>query len=115
LPARETEIAAFGSVNRMLESAGDASARIRAFGRNHDLWSTLVKDLARDGNKLPADLKAQLVSLGMWAMRYSTLAILHNLSADPLIEVNRNIAAGLALQATAKPSSEPLGRVETAL
>ena len=32
-------------------------------------------------------------------MRYSTLAILKKLPMEPLLEVNRNIAEGLALQA----------------
>lgn len=100
LPARETEIAAFGAVNRMLEAARDEPDRIRALGKNHDLWSLLVKDLALDGNGLPEPIKAQLLSLGIWSMRYSTMAILKSLPIDPLLEVNRNIAEGLALQAS---------------
>ncbi len=82
----------------MLESAPDEPARIRALGRNHDLWSMLVKDLALDGNRLPEAIRSNLVSLGIWSMRYSTLAILKNLPAGPLIDVNRNIAEGLTLQ-----------------
>jgi flagellar protein FlaF len=101
VPARETELAAFSMVNRLLETAGDEPNRIRALGRNHDLWSMLVKDLGLDGNGLPDPLKAQLVSLGLWAMQYSTLAILQKLSVAPLIEVNRNIALGLAAQPVA--------------
>ena len=99
LPARETEIAAFGAVNRMIEDAKDEADRIRALGKNHDLWSILVKDLALEGNKLPEPIKAQLIGLGLWSMRYSTLAMLKKLSAEPLLEINRNIAEGLALQA----------------
>jgi flagellar protein FlaF len=113
MPARETEIAAFGATNRMLQSAADESARIRALGRNHDLWSMLVKDLALEGNRLPEPLKAQLISLGLWSMRYSTLAILNKLSVEPLIEVNRNIAEGLALQ-SAQPQAANSNRAESA-
>jgi hypothetical protein len=36
-------------------------------------------------------------------MRYSTLAILHKLPLEPLIEVNRNIADGLAAQVRSAP------------
>jgi flagellar protein FlaF len=98
VPARETEIAAFGAVNRMLNTAQDEAGRIRALGRNHELWSLLVKDLALAGNMLPDVIKGQLLSLGLWSMRYSTLAILQKLPIEPLIEVNRNIAEGLTMQ-----------------
>ena len=107
VPARETEIAAFGAVNRMLESARDEPERIRALGKNHDLWSILVKDLALAGNMLPEPVKAQLLGLGLWSMRYSTLAILQKLPAEPLLEINRNIAEGLAMQ-TATADATPL-------
>ena len=95
---KETELAAFAVITRSLEDAADDAARIRALGRNHGLWSTLVKDLAMAENALPAGLKAELVALGTWSMHYSTLAILRKLSVQPLIDVNRNIADGLASQ-----------------
>jgi flagellar protein FlaF len=114
MPARETEIAAFSAVNKLLEAATDEPARIRAFGRNHDLWSMLVKDLGLETNGLPAPLKAQLVALGLWSMRYSTLAILQKLPAAPLLAVNRNIAEGLALQAQGAARVEPAG-IESAV
>jgi flagellar protein FlaF len=72
-----------------------------ALGRNHALWSTLVKDLALGSNQLPAPLKTQLLRLGLWSMRYSTIAILRNLALEPLIEVNRNILEGLQAQGSA--------------
>jgi flagellar protein FlaF len=98
MAARETEIAAFRAINRALDSADSEEARIRALGRNHDLWSMLVKDIGLGENKLPEALKNNLLALGLWAMNYSTLAILHKLSPDPLIGVNRNIAEGLSMQ-----------------
>jgi flagellar protein FlaF len=101
--ARETELAAFGAITRALEEVDTPASRIRALGRNHDLWSMLMKDLAMEGNALPADLKTQLISLAAWAMRYSTLAILQDIPIQPLIVVNRNVAAGLAEQKTASP------------
>ncbi len=100
--ARQTEIAAFALVIRDLENANQPNAhatlRIAALGRAHDLWSLLVRDLARDGNGLPQTLKTQLVDLGLWAMRYSTLAILKDLSLAPLIEVCQNVLDGLRAQ-----------------
>lgn len=91
-------MAAFGAVIRNLQEAPPGPARIRALGNNHNLWSTLVKDMAVASNRLPEALKTELIRLGAWSMRYSTLAILHNLPVEPLIAVNRNIADGIAQQ-----------------
>jgi len=105
-------LAAFASVTRGLEQADTTEKRIRALGRNHDLWSTLVKDLALEENRLPPELKNQLIGIGAWSMRYSTCAILRDMPIAPLIEVNRNIADGLSMQRSANPqvtSVEPIG------
>jgi flagellar protein FlaF len=104
LPARETEIAAFAAVTRALQAATAGPTRIQALGRNHELWSLLARDLALDSNRLPADLKANLISLALWSMRYSTMAILQDLPMAPLIEVNGNITEGLQLQAAHMPA-----------
>ena len=98
LPELHTEQWAFESVTWGIENADTSPKRIRALGHNHDLWSTLVKDLVQDGNRLPPAVKNELIGLGMWSMRYSTLAILHDLPLQPLIAVNLNIADGLAQQ-----------------
>jgi flagellar protein FlaF len=74
----------------------------------------LVKDLGRASNGLPDALKQQLISLGLWAMRYSTLAILQKLPVAPLLDVNRNIMEGLMMQAS-RPDTAAPGRVETAI
>jgi flagellar biosynthesis regulator FlaF len=98
LAARKTEQSAFENVTSGIVDADTTAKRIRALGHNHNLWSALVKDLAQDSNTLPASVKSELISLGMWSMRYSTLAILHDLPLQPLIGVNRNISDGLAQQ-----------------
>jgi flagellar protein FlaF len=95
---RETEILAFGLCNTRLKNAGDSSSRIDALNKTHQLWSILVRDLSGDANKLPEDLKRQLVDLGFWAMSYSVAAMGSGLSTQPLIDVNQNILDGLKLQ-----------------
>ena len=95
MSGRDTECAAFNMVNRELAAAQEGIPRIRALGRNHSLWSILVKDLALSENRLPDALKAELIGLGLWSMRYSTLAMTQKLAIEPLIEVNRNVAEGL--------------------
>ena len=99
ISGRDTECAAFNMVNRELEGCTTGLSRVRAFGRNHSLWSVLLKDLALEENRLPDALKAQLIGLALWSMRYSTMAIMQNLSPEPLLDVNRNVMEGLLAQA----------------
>ena len=87
-------------VNRELEACTPGPSRVRAIGRNHNLWSVLVKDLSLAENRLPEPVKAQLIGLGLWSMRYSTLALLRDLPVGPLIAVNSNVLDGLTAQET---------------
>ncbi len=100
ISGHDTERAAFTLINRDLAECTPGPTRVRALGRNHTLWSTLVQDLSLAENRLPAGIKAQLISLGLWAMRYSTIALLKDLTVEPLIEVNRNVMEGLVAQDT---------------
>jgi flagellar protein FlaF len=108
---QQIEIAVFEFVTGLLAQASDGVSRIKALGKNHELWSALIKHLSLSGNTLPPDLKSRLVELGEWAMTYSIKAMCDDLSVQPLIEVNRNIADGLRSQTghTGRPVSvDPL-------
>lgn len=96
----QMEFRAFAHVIHALRSAetGDAAARARALYDTHKLWSVLVSDLSDDGNALPDALKAQLISIGLWACKYSMAAMSSDLPLEPLIAVNTNIAQGLSDQ-----------------
>ena len=93
-------------VNRELEICTPGPSRTRAIGRNHNLWSLLVKDLSLAENRLPEPVKAQLIGLGLWSMRYSTLALLQDLPVAPLVAVNTNVLEGLMAQATASDTQQ---------
>ena len=93
-------------VNRELEACTAGPSRVRAIGRNHNLWSVLVKDLSLAENRLPEPVKAQLIGLGLWSMRYSTLALLRDLPVGPLIAVNNNVLDGLTAQETGPRTEE---------
>jgi flagellar protein FlaF len=54
---------------------------------------------------LPADLKARLISIGIWVHRYTLRVMNGNASIDPLISVNRNILEGLS--AAPPPATMP--------
>ena len=58
---------------------------------------------------MPEGIKTQLISLGLWSMRYSTLATLKDLPITPLLDVNRNIVSGLAAQVPT-PTAAPRKR-----
>jgi flagellar protein FlaF len=92
---RETEAVAFGLCNARLIQASTAAERVAALHKTHLLWAILVRDLSNVGNRLPEQLRQQLLSLGVWAMAYSVGAMTSEVSLQPLIEVNRNLADGL--------------------
>ncbi len=73
----------------------DLKAKIDAVLWNSRIWSAFRVDLLSDDNRLPRDLRASLLSLSIWVER-ETHAVIDSLSdLDALIEVNRNIMAGL--------------------
>jgi flagellar protein FlaF len=98
---RESEYRLFGQVTAALieaEKGGREDFRrlIDAIDWNRRLWGTLAADCAGDANQLPASLRAQIISLSLWVSRYSSQVVRDSASMAPLIDVNRNIMAGLA-------------------
>lgn len=115
MSSSDAERAAFALVNRELEASTPGSTRVRALGRNHLLWSILVQDLSLAENRMPDGIKAQLISLGLWSMRYSTLALLKDIPLEPLIEVNRNVSEGLVARPVAEHQTQAgAGAIDTA-
>jgi flagellar protein FlaF len=98
---REIEIRAFRYVNGLLAAVGedDTLARMTALRKNFQLWSTLLSDLMLPANPLPADLKAQLASLSIWAQNESNRAMFNDdVSLAPLLSVNRDMLEALEAQ-----------------
>ncbi|MBL8790402.1 MAG: flagellar biosynthesis regulator FlaF [Rhizobiales bacterium] len=60
------------------------------------LWGVLLEDLSRRDNELPDDLRAKLISIGIWILRYAE-EIRQGKKSDflPLIEVSECISKGL--------------------
>jgi flagellar biosynthesis activator protein FlaF len=60
------------------------------------LWGVLLEDLASRDNVLPEDLRAKLISIGIWILRTAE-DIRHNKIADfkAIISVSQTIALGL--------------------
>lgn len=60
------------------------------------LWSVLIEDLAKSENDLPQQLRADLISIGLWVMREAEQIRLEKSSNfKGIIEVSQSIRDGL--------------------
>ena len=79
---RDLEYRLFGQVTRALMSAAETEAtniavRIDALDWNRRMWSVLATDCASPGNKLPDQVRANIISLSLWVNRH-TSAVMRN-------------------------------------
>ncbi|MBU6445178.1 MAG: flagellar biosynthesis regulator FlaF [Alphaproteobacteria bacterium] len=97
---RNTEYRLFGQVTGALIDAQQKGIKggplAEAVDWNRRLWGTLAADCMDDRNRLPKEVRAQIVSLSLWVTRYSKQVTRTGASMDPLIEVNRTIMQGLS-------------------
>lgn len=93
----------YSTILRSIElmSAADAAgpqsrASIEALFYTQKLWCILIEDLAKPENALPAKLRGDLISIGLWILR-ELESIRHGKtkSFQGLIEVSKTIAEGL--------------------
>tara|TARA_R110002049_G_scaffold29972_2_gene101956 strand:+ start:46355 stop:46762 length:408 start_codon:yes stop_codon:yes gene_type:complete len=63
---------------------------------NQRFWSALRHDLAEPGNAMPDAIKASLISLALWVDRQTSTLMAGEGTLAGLVEINSNIAAGLA-------------------
>lgn len=98
--ARAREREAFGMAIAALEAVRGVPpvdpARRDAVRRVQELWRILIADLASEANALPDHLRADLVSIGLWAIREAD-RLLSGETEDvgPLVEVLATIRDGL--------------------
>jgi len=108
---RTIEYRLFGQVTRALMEAekadkNDFIKRIDALDWNRRLWSVLASDCATEGNGLPDNLRAQIISLAIWVNKHTSLVMRAQEEIKDLIEINRIIMDGLA------PRRPPVGSQE---
>lgn len=100
---RQTEYRLFaqvtGSLIRAKETEATGGALMEALDWNRRLWSTLSSDCSSADNALPKELRAQIISLALWVNRYTSDVIRSKGDIDALIDVNKAIMEGLAMQA----------------
>jgi flagellar biosynthesis activator protein FlaF len=97
---RQDEMRAFAHSIDLLQKAKAAGTGTResveALFFLSRLWGVLLDDLALPGNGLPEELRAKLISIGIWMLRHAE-AIRQGRAHDfqPLIDISQNINAGL--------------------
>jgi len=125
LTPREVEAMAFTKAAVMLEDAKaktkDLEAYTQALRFNHLLWTIMQADITEPENQLPPEIKANVMSLSIFVDKQTNKALR---SSDPkdldvLININRNLAAGLRTNTeSADPPAEapaaPSGSSESA-
>ena len=82
---------------RLAEKAGIGSREtVDALLYLRNLWAFLLEDLGRGDNQLPDELRAELISIGIWLMRESE-RVRKGETEDlkGLIEISEIIAEGL--------------------
>lgn len=78
------------------ETAGMKGAMLMpSLHRNREMWSAFVTDCGATGNGLPRELRAQIISLGLWVERFTSDVVAGREPIGELISLNRTIMEGL--------------------
>jgi flagellar protein FlaF len=97
---RELEYRAFGVVTadlvRAKEEGASLGALADALAANRRLWNLMSADCAAPGNQLAPTLRGQIISIALWVSRYSSEVLRNGADIGPLIDINRDVMAGLA-------------------
>ncbi|SDH35235.1 flagellar biosynthesis regulator FlaF [Roseospirillum parvum] len=98
---REVEAMAFLKAASLLEDAKGKAGSLEEFSKalrfNHLLWTIIQADITEPENQLPPEIKANVMSLSIFVDKQTNKALRTNTPADldVLININRNLAAGL--------------------
>lgn len=99
----QVEYRLFAQVTNALIAARDKQASggelAEALDWNRRMWSVLSTDCGLEGNALPPQLRAGIISLSIWVSKHSSAVMRGQENIDDLININRTIMEGLAAQA----------------
>lgn len=103
---RAAESAVLARITARIASAAAAEGQgfrhlAAALNDNRRFWTAAATDLAGDGNGLPAELRARLISLAGFVSRHTSQVLAGEASAEPLVEINRAVIHGLGTPAAA--------------
>ncbi|MEM9223082.1 MAG: flagellar biosynthesis regulator FlaF [Pseudomonadota bacterium] len=78
-------------------SPQDVGAAVESVRYMQSLWGFLIRDLNSPQNDLSDELKANLISIGLWVLRECDLVLAgHTENWDTLIEINMTVREGLS-------------------
>lgn len=96
---RMSELRLIAEVTHELVMAAEQRLRgaelMRPLHRNREMWSVFATMCADDANQLPPELRARIVSIGLWVDRHTSAVMRGEEDLDALIDVNRTIMEGL--------------------
>lgn len=96
---RATEYALFARITRNIRESMDDPARFPALAEalheNRRLWSVLAADVADNGNRLPAALRARLFYLAEFTAHHTSEVLARRQTAETLVEINTAVMRGL--------------------
>jgi len=116
MPPREVEAMAFTKAALMLEEAkktlDDYDSYASALKFNQLLWTIIQADVVDKENKLPPQIKANILSLSIFVDRQTikALADTKERHLDVLININKNLAEGLMARPD-DPQVEPAAQI----
>lgn len=99
--ARDTEAQALLEAARRLDAAAgseaDRDAYRAALRLNWRLWTIIQADISSEGSPLPDEIRQNILSLSVFIDRHTVKALSEpsNTKLRILVDINRNIAAGL--------------------
>jgi flagellar protein FlaF len=71
---------------------------MKALHWNRRLWTTLATDCSSPDNRLPMQLRANIISLSIWVDKHTSEVMQKQAAIQPLIDINRIIMQGLSGQ-----------------
>lgn len=81
------------------ESAGLTGAMLmQPLNRNREMWNAFMTDCGVPGNGLPAELRASIISLGLFVQRFTSDVVSGREPIGELISLNRTMMEGLTGQ-----------------
>jgi flagellar protein FlaF len=98
--ARENERIAFEQIIKLMiqsdAETGNHPLRVKAIHDTSQLWSHLLNDLASAENANPAELKASIISIGIFILKHlERMRADRSLIFSPIIEISETIRKGL--------------------
>ena len=93
---REALLRAINELEIGLKESQKSIKTIKACALIQSIWTIFLTDVMSDGNKLPVDLRAKIISIGLWIQReLSDIETGKSNNFSGVIEVNKIIAEGL--------------------